>query len=390
MLDLSRSIRGLLDGAIEQARRAQAQQHWESAANAWDEAARLSLRIADSLSSAEDRELRVRSAQEFRACAKKLRDRAHGGGEAATQPDKLGIAPTSELTAAIQSLRHRSTIGWDQIAGLDETIRTIQSAYALSLARTPHGVELKPARNLLFYGPPGCGKSLLAAAASHGLDAAFYNVSVSGLVSKWFGESAKLVTELYREARRQTISVVFLDEIDALAARRDSLDSNASRQILSNLLAELDGMATKDHSSVVLTIAATNAPWDLDPAILSRFARQIHIPLPDEHARRQLLELHLEQRGYELQPSRDGVAAATDGLSGREIEQFCQGLTERMLWRENPDLSALAKLGRDALENYQVTIGPITADDVQHELSRATPKTPAELLRRYRQWRSES
>lgn len=391
MLDLSRSIRSLLDSAVEQARKAQARQQWETAATAWDEAARLSLRIAESLSSVDEREKRVRAAQEFRECAKKLRQRYRSPSTGSPSDSDAATATAeggSELTAAVQNLRHRSSIGWDRIAGLEETVHTIQSAYALSLAQTPAGVELKPARNILFYGPPGCGKSLLAAAASHGLDATFYNVSVSGLLSKWFGESAKLVTALYQDARQHPISVVFLDEVDALAARRDQADSNASRQILANLLAELDGVATKDHPAVVLTIAATNAPWDLDPAILSRFARQIHIPLPDTAARRQMLELNLTRRGYELETPIERLVAATNGFSGREIEQLCQTLVERMLWRENPDLTAIAKRGREALANYQVAVRPIQDRDVSAALGRVSRRTPPDLIARYEQWQN--
>jgi len=385
MLDLSRSIRGLLDQAVDQAKRAQQEQRWPAAADAWDEAARLSDTIADSSRSASDQTARRRAAEDFRRVAEQLRQKTTGGGRANSDLTQPAEVP-DELTAAIQRFRHRSTVGWDQIAGLEDTVRAIQSAYALSVARSPQGMELRAKHNLLFYGPPGCGKTLLAAAASNGLDAAFFNVPLSGLVSKWFGESAKLVSALYREARQFPISIVFLDEIDALATSRDNQDSNAGRQILANLLAELDGMTTKDHPSIVITIAATNTPWDLDAAISSRFSRRILIPLPDAPARAKLLQLLLLDRGFQLESTLDSLVTVTHGYSGREIEQICQALIERMIWRENPNLSALAAHGHTALAAYTITSAPIQATDVADVLAQFAPQNTADSLQKFARW----
>ncbi|MBL8890257.1 MAG: ATP-binding protein [Planctomycetaceae bacterium] len=385
MLDLSRSVRGLLNQAVDQAKLAQQQQRWANAAESWDEAARLAIVIAESSRSNSEKTARQRAASEFRQLAQQIRERMAAGTEA--RLDSISpVDDRDELSAAIQSFRHRSTIGWNQVAGLDETVRAIQSAYALSVARLPQGIELRGKHNLLFYGPPGCGKSLLAAAASNGLDAAFFNVPVSGLVSKWFGESSKLVSALYREARRFPISIVFLDEIDALATTRDSQDSNASRQILANLLSELDGVASKDHPNIVITIAATNTPWDLDSAILSRFSRRVLIPLPDDAARAKLFQLQLLDRGFQLETSLDDLGVLTKGFSGREIEQICQALIERMIWRENPNLTALSARGQAALADYTVTAAPIRATDVEAVLRQFTPQTTRETQQKFERW----
>ncbi len=223
MLDLSRSVRGLLDGAIGQARRAQHQNRWLEAARAWEEAARLSELIAQSSPIDSEKQMRTKAAKQFRLAAEKLRCiQAPTKPQVKAEGNSTSPKSTpSELTSTVKSFQHQSNVSWDQIAGLDNTVRAIQSAYALNLARAPEGVSLRSNRNILFYGPPGCGKSLLAAAASHGLDAVFFNVPVSGLVSKWFGESAKLVSALYQEARQHPSSIVFLDEIDALAGDRE-------------------------------------------------------------------------------------------------------------------------------------------------------------------------
>lgn len=385
MLDLSRSLRGLLSNAVDQAKLAQQEQRWREAADAWDEAARLAETIAEAARSASEKTSRQRAATEFRAIAQQLRQKQVAGGAAVSDLSPPSEAP-DELSTVIQSFRHRSTIGWDQIAGLEDTVRAVQSAYALSVAQLPQGIELRGKHNLLFYGPPGCGKSLLAAAASNGLDAAFFNVPVSGLVSKWFGESAKLVSALYREARQFPISIVFLDEIDALATTRDNQDSNASRQILANLLSELDGVANKDHPNIVITIAATNTPWDLDSAVLSRFSRRILIPLPDDAARAKLFQLLLLERGFQVEATLEALVAATSGYSGREIEQICQALVERMIWRENPDLSALAAHGQQALAGYTMASAPIRTTDLQTVLSQFSPQNSLESLGKFERW----
>ncbi len=332
--------------------------------------------------------MRTKAAKQFRLAAEKLRCI-----QAPTKPQfKAEGNPTSpkstpsELTSTVKSFQHQSNVSWDQIAGLDNTVRAIQSAYALNLARAPEGVSLRSNRNILFYGPPGCGKSLLAAAASHGLDAVFFNVPVSGLVSKWFGESAKLVSALYQEARQHPSSIVFLDEIDALAGDREAQDSSASRQILANLLAELDGVATKDQDDRVITIAATNSPWDLDPAILSRFSRRIYIPLPDHAARVRMLEILIQERGFELEMPIENLAKQTDGYSGREIEQICLAMIESMLWRKNPTLEQLVQQGRQALSEYTIKLDVIIADDFSLAMQGRSPQTPTHVLSKFERW----
>ncbi|MFM7930096.1 MAG: AAA family ATPase, partial [Pirellula sp.] len=155
----------------------------------------------------------------------------------------------------------------------------------------------------MFYGFPGTGKTLLAAALCNALEATFYVVKCGDLLSKYYGESPKIVHALFEEARRQPQSIIFIDEFDALAGNRDGMDNSADRRLLVSLLTELDGIqhkgsgARKNH---VFTIAATNTPLVLDEAILSRFKRRIHIPLPDQAARKEMLKIHLSDRGYQF------------------------------------------------------------------------------------------
>ncbi len=201
------------------------------------------------------------------------------------------------IEGQISHLVHKSTVSWDDLGGLDKTKQEIKLAYALSTVRMPVGVKLGGWRAILLYGPPGTGKTMLAAATSNGLQATFFNVPLSSILSKYFGESSKLITALYNVARQRAPSVVYMDEFEALAAQRTGEESGAERRVLSSVLAELDGLAGKSDDRYTLTICATNVPWMLDKAILSRFQRRVLIPLPDPAARASILTILLKRRG---------------------------------------------------------------------------------------------
>jgi SpoVK/Ycf46/Vps4 family AAA+-type ATPase len=383
-VDLSRSLRSLLDGAVERAESLANAGQREAAAKCYEEAAALVERLAEhSPLSDADRKRRQKSAEGYRALAAELRKAPPAATKVAVGSD---AGDDSSLTQAVEALIHRSTISWQHIAGLEETKRSIQTAYALSLAEAPAGVELYPVRNILLYGPPGCGKSLLAAATSNGLDATFFNVKVSSLLSKYFGESSKLITALFDAARRRAPSVVFLDEVDALAGNRDQSDNGAERRMLANLLSELDGVAQKGGDAFVLTMAATNAPWALDPAVLSRFERKVYIPLPDNAAREQILSIELHQRGYQLDLPMSQLVADTAGMSGREIERLGKFLIDRMVADMNPDLPAAALGGREKLSQYKVRVRPLNEGDCRAALAQVRSDTSPALLERFRAW----
>lgn len=297
-----------------------------------------------------------------------------------------GPAPSENYEEAITSLIHKSDISWDDIAGLEETKQEIKAAYGLALARKPPGVKLEGWRNILFYGPPGTGKTLLAAATSNGLDATFFNAKVSDLLSKYFGESSKLISALYQAARRLAPAVVFLDEFEALSPHRDASQSGAEARIVSTFLAELDGLAQKGDGRFVLTIAATNLPWLIDKAILSRFEKKIYVPLPDEPARRRILELELDQRGHRSEINYDQLVARTKGYSGREVARLCKEAIKEMVNRLNPDLPATVDAGHEAIAAYQIKVGAVKDQDWEQAFERVRPETTETDLRRFEAW----
>ncbi len=330
---------------------------------------------------------------------KQWQERANKFEEMATRIESGRLArATTEPAAgedyrdAVRGLITKTDLSWDDIGGLEETKREIQTAYALAMARKPKGVSLSAARNILLYGPPGTGKTLLAAATSHELDATFFNVKVSDMLSKYFGESSKLVSALYAEAVAQAPSVIFLDEFDALTGSREGSDSGAERRVLSTLLSELDGLDDKrrDDGPYVLTIAATNLPWQVDKAVLSRFgARLIYVPLPDEAARRAILKIHIERKGHKSLAAPDELVKKTAGYSGREIEAVVGYAVSRMIGRANPDLLQQASQGRESLSDYLLKIEPLAPADFDAALAAIRPVTDARDIQRYDAWRRQ-
>lgn len=295
-----------------------------------------------------------------------------------------------DLRAQVVGLRTRAATTWDDIGDLEEVKAGIQAAYAFALVQRPVGVAHQPVSKILLYGPPGTGKTMLAAAASNELDAAFFSVKASDLLSKWFGESPRLISTLYREAAAQAPAVIFLEEFDALAPARGDSDSGAERRIVSTLLAELDGLADIDRKGqYVLTIAATNLPWAIDKAILGRFgARQLYVPLPDAHARAQILHKHLDERGYATDVAIADLAARTAGFSGRDLANLCSVAIERMEYETNPEV--LAMRGREALQQHQLRIAPLSNPHFQAAFAQVQPQTTPQEIARFEVWRKQA
>ncbi|MCO5165058.1 MAG: ATP-binding protein [Planctomycetes bacterium] len=317
-----------------------------------------------------------------------------GKGRGPRGRGKAGGKAEDEVHQAVTGLLHHSSITWDKIGGLDETKREVKYALGVSLAKKPPGLQLATWRNVLFYGPPGTGKTLLAAATSRALkttdreQAVFFNVKVSSIMSKYFGESTKIISELYGTARDMSPAVIFLDEFESLCGSRNEGDTGTERRILSTILSELDGLAEKGREDIyVLTIAATNRPWDLDPAVLSRFDKKILIPLPDPETRRAILDIHLSKKGFTLTCELDELVDLTEGLSGREIESLAKEVTNRMVAEENRAIPDLVDRGLEAVKEHAITVRPLGLADFERARKLVHPVTTPEQVQRYVDWR---
>jgi len=334
------------------------------------------------------RQQRKKRAEALEEAARRLEAAAVSSAQPSSRPPMQPDVPTGEddYEAEVLSLIQRTNVRWEDIGGLEDTKAAIKSAYGLALARKPKGVVISSWRNVMLFGPPGTGKTILAAATAGNLDATFFNVKVSSLLSKYFGESTKLISALYTVARRLSPAVIFLDEFEALTPPRGSGESGAERRIVSTFLAELDGLESKEDEQFVLTMGATNLPWLLDSAILSRFQKRIYVPLPDEAARRAILEIHLTRRGHKSLVPLDELVRRTPGFSGREIEQLCQTAITHMTQRANPELLAVVDKGQEAIREYAIRVEPLTREDFEVAFDQIRPITTSAVLRRYEEW----
>ena len=389
-VDLSGPIYAQYKRARKRAEDAEKQGALHEAAAAYRQSAELMRQYAQTSRDAKIRQQRLERAEALDEVAQRISRPGSTGfkpkGPGSPTPQAAEATGEDDYETAVLELIQRTNIKWDDIGGLEDTKQAIKSAYGLALARKPKGVEISGWRNFLLYGPPGTGKTILAAATAGSLEATFFNVKVSSLLSKYFGESSKLISTLYTVARRLEPSVVFLDEFESLTPPRGSGESGAERRIVSTFLAELDGLATKEDPSFILTIGATNVPWLLDTAILSRFQRRIYVPLPDEAARLVILEIHLTRRGHKSQVPLAELARRTAGFSGREIEQLCQTAITHMIQRLNPTLMDAVDKGQEAVRNYEIRVEPLTEADFQVAFDQIHPITSPDMLKSYERW----
>ncbi|WP_456367238.1 proteasome-activating nucleotidase [Thermococcus sp.] len=217
----------------------------------------------------------------------------------------------------------RPKVTYSDIGGLEKQIQELREAVELPLKHPElfEKVGIEPPKGVLLYGPPGCGKTLLAKAVANHVNATFIRVVGSELVRKFIGEGARLVHELFELAKEKAPTIIFIDEIDAIGAKRMDETTGGEREVnrtLMQLLAEMDGF---DPRGNVKVIAATNRPDILDPALLrpGRFDRLIEVPLPDYNGRLEILKVHTRKmnlKGVDLRI----IAELTEGASGADLK----------------------------------------------------------------------
>jgi katanin p60 ATPase-containing subunit A1 len=277
-------------------------------------------------------------------------------------------------------------VSFDDIVELDDAKRLLKEAVVMPL-KYPQLFTglLSPWCGILLYGPPGTGKTMLAKAVASECDTTFFNISASSIVSKYRGDSEKLIRVLFELARYHAPSTVFMDEIDAIMSTRGgggdggSGEHEGSRRMKTELLIQMDGLASgKEH---VFVLAASNLPWDLDSALLRRLEKRVFVPLPGERARLKMIEGHLGGQVCEEGLGVEEVAGErTEGFSGADIKLLCKEAAMRPVRRL---LVLLEKMEREEDEGGGKRVGGVGGEVVDENkvkrLIEENPITSADL-----------
>ncbi len=262
----------------------------------------------------------------------------------------------------------KPSVTLNEIAGLKTAKQTLREAIVLPLMRPDlFSGARRPWKGILLFGPPGCGKTLLAKATAAEVEATFFNVSAASIISKWLGESEKLVQTLFKLAKEKQPSIIFIDEVDALAGARGG-EHDAMRRVKTELLTSMDGLSSSESDRIV-TVGATNIPESIDGAFRRRFERRIYVPLPDEEARDAIFNLN--SKGVELEDDVNFsiLAEITEGYSGADIAMICRDAIMTPI-REldlsgaitDPEIKARSVTQKDFLESLE-TINPSVSED---------------------------
>lgn len=248
--------------------------------------------------------------------ANSSKDKSDDEDDDGADKEKKKLASLLEGAIVIQ----KPNVKWSDVAGLEGAKEALKEAVILPI-KFPHLFtgKRKPWKGILLFGPPGTGKSYLAkAVATEAGNSTFFSVSSSDLVSKWLGESEKLVKQLFQSARDHKPSIVFIDEVDSLCGSRSENESESARRIKTEFLVQMQGVG--NDMDGILVLGATNIPWSLDSAIRRRFEKRIYIPLPEAPARLHMFKLHIGNTPNSLtEADFRTIAEKTDGYSGADI-----------------------------------------------------------------------
>ena len=263
----------------------------------------------------------------------------------------IGVTPNADAVLVTQktiftiaekgeTLRGVPQVSYEDIGGLTDEIKKVREMIELPL-RHPEIFEklgIEAPKGVLLYGPPGTGKTLLAKAVANESNAHFISISGPEIMSKFYGESEARLREIFKEAREKAPSIVFVDEIDSIAPKREEVTGEVERRVVSQMLSLMDGLEARGK---VIVISATNRPNAIDPALRrpGRFDREIEIKVPDKKGRTDILNIHTRNMPLAEDVDNKRIASVSHGYVGADLEYLCKEAAMKCLRRLLPEIN---------------------------------------------------
>jgi len=318
-----------------------------------------------------------------------------GGSFEAQQPsseedkasvDENGLAPPSAAPSEGKKasfeelvLKEKPQVKWDEVVGLEQAKRAIKEAIVYPVQR-PDLFPLGWPRGILLFGPPGCGKTLLAAAVATEIDAAFLSVDAASIMSKWLGEAEQNVAKLFATIRKIPSegrpAIAFIDELDSLIGKHSS-EVGGEVRMRNQFLKEMDGVVDKGKNLPAYVVGATNKPWDLDWPFIRRFQKRILVPLPDYDARLHLFKLYTSHLSLASDMDLYQLSRASGGFSGSDIRDVAQSAHLKVV-------GEFFESGK--AKDKQAQPRAVSMDDFCNILEARKPSVSPEMVASYNKW----
>jgi SpoVK/Ycf46/Vps4 family AAA+-type ATPase len=285
-------------------------------------------------------------------------------------------------------MKEKPNVSWDEVVGLDDAKNALRESIVYPTKR-PDLFPLGWPKGLLLYGPPGCGKTILAAATASEMDGYFINVDAASMMSKWLGEAEKNVSKLFNMARSYAEKegkpvILFVDEVDSLLGTRSS-EVGGEIRTKNQFLTEMDGVNDKGKDLKMYVVGATNKPWSLDWPFLRRFQKRIYVSLPTQEAREKLFDLYTSPLKKDLKIRSTELARLFDGYSASDIKDVCQAAQLKTV----NELFNSPNFKEPVAGEHQPQPRDLTMADFRSIMTRRKPSVSTEMIRAYYKWSEE-